>query len=103
MKLATKDYKQEMDLVVGFLEQCIEINYNDGDRIMASDLFAVYSRWAKSNNEFEMSSKRFFTEIAQKLPEKSRNSKGIFYPNIKFTEYANTLLPAKNYKIEDFT
>ena len=97
---ATKEYKQEMDLVAGFIEQCIIIDYT-ADRIMASDLFNVYRHWAKSNNEYEMSSKKFFTEVAKKLPEKGRTGKGIFYGHIRFTDYANELVP-KQYRIEDF-
>lgn len=99
---ATKDYKQEMDLIAGFVEQCIMIDYTTTNRIMASDLFAVYSKWAKMNNEYEMSSKKFFTEVQKKLPERGRCGKGIFYPKIKLTDYANTLVPHQ-YRIEDFT
>lgn len=97
---ATKEYKQEMDLVAGFVEQCVIIDYT-ADRIMASDLFSVYSKWAKQNNEYEMSSKKFFTEIAKKLPDKGRNSKGIFYGNIKLTEYAQSLT-GRSYNFSDF-
>ena len=68
---------------------------------MASDLFAVYSKWAKQNNEWEMSSKRFFMELAKKVPDKGRNDKGIYYSRIRFTDYAETLI-GRQYRIEDF-
>ena len=42
-------------------------------------------RWAKENNEYEMSSKKLFSEIGRKLPEKGRNSSGVFYKHIKLT------------------
>lgn len=89
---AIKDYKQEMDLIAAFVEQCVIIDYESTERIMASDLFAVYRVWAKQNNEVEMTSKRFGMEVIKKLPERGRNSKGIFYSKIKFTEYALSLL-----------
>lgn len=98
---ATEDYKQEMDLMAGFMDQCMAIDYTSSARIMASDLFSIYSRWAKANNEYEMSSKKFFTELAKKLPDKGRNSKGIFYTKIKLTDYAESLV-GKTYRIEDF-
>lgn len=98
---ATKDYKQEMDLIAGFVEQCVMIDYETDDKIMASDLFAVYSKWAKQNNEWEMSAKKFGMEIVKKLPERGRNSKGIFYGKIRLTEYAQGLVP-RQYRIEDF-
>ena len=101
---AVKEYKQEMDLIAGFLDQCIEIDYDSDDKIMASELFRIYSRWAKANNEYEMSSKKFFSEAVKKLPNKGRNGKGIFYSNIKLTEYAKELAQnGKQYSFDDFT
>lgn len=97
---AVKEYKQEMDLLAGFIDQCIEIDYDCDDRIMASDLFQVYSRWARTNNEYEMSSKKFFREITKKLPDKGRNAKGVFYTNIRITDYANEL-SGRQYRLED--
>lgn len=98
---ATKDYKQEMDLIAGFVEQCIMIDYDCNDRFIASDLFKVYSKWAKQNNEYEMSSKKFFMEVSKKLPEKGRDRHGIFYSKIRLTEYGCGMLD-RQYKIEDF-
>lgn len=99
---ATKDYKQEMDLIAGFMEQCIVIDYTAMEPILASELFSIYSKWAKMNNEWEMSSKRFFTEIVKKVPDKTRTSKGIVYNRIKLTDYARGLA-APQYRISDFT
>ena len=85
VKDAVKEYKQEMDLLAGFIEQCIEIDYESRDKVPAKLLFRAYSQWAKDNNEYEMSSKKFFTEMGKKLPEKGRDGKGIFYKYIKLT------------------
>lgn len=98
---AVREYKKEMDLVASFLEQCVVIDYEHADKIMASDLFSVYSKWAKANHEYEMSSKKFFTEAAKKLPEKGRSGKGIFYSKIQFTDYARSLAP-RQFNAEDF-
>lgn len=98
---ATKDYKQEMDLIAGFVEQCVMIDYTSTEHIMATDLFNVYRAWAKQNNEYEMSSKKFFMEVQKKLPEKSRSAKGITYSKIQLTDYAKKLVP-KQYSIDDF-
>ena len=98
---ATKDYKQEMDLIAGFVEQCVMIDYNSDEKVMNSDLFAVYRAWAKQNNEWEMTAKKFGMEIIKKLPEESRNAKGIYYTKIALTDYAKGLVP-RNYRIEDF-
>ena len=61
-----------------------------------------YAVWENSNNEFAMSSRKFFTEVTKKLPEKVRGGSGMFYTKIHLTDYAKTFLPRKNYSIEDF-
>lgn len=99
---ATKDYKQEMDLIAGFVEQCVMIDYASDDKVMGADLFAVYRAWAKANNEWEMTAKKFGMEIVKKLPEKGRDGRGVYYKKIALTDYARTLVP-KQYRIEDFT
>ena len=98
---ATKEYKQEMDLIAGFIDQCIIIDYENENKIIAADLFALYSKWAKANHEYEMSSKKFFVEATKKLPDKKKTAKGIMYENIKMTDYARSLIGIQ-YKIEDF-
>lgn len=102
---ATSEYKAEMDILTSFVDACLEIDYISGDVIPAQELFRIYSAWAKSNNEFEMTSRKFFIEIAKKLPEKIRRGSGIVYPKIKQTEYAKGLLSggAKQYKFSDFS
>ena len=89
---AVKEYKQEMDLLASFIEQCIIIDYDTKIAMTAQELFRLYMRWAKTNNEYEMSSNKFFREIGKRLPEKKRSGSGIFYPSIKATEYASGLL-----------
>lgn len=98
---ATKEYKQEMDLIAGFVEQCVMIDYDSDERIMASDLFALYLKWAKQNNEWEMSSKKFYMEVGKKIPDKGRCGKGVFYSKIRFTEYAQSLV-GRSYSFADF-
>ena len=99
---ATKDYKQEMDLIAGFVEQCVMIDYSSENKIMGADLFAIYRAWAKANNEWEMTAKKFGMEIIKKLPEKGRDGKGVFYKKIALTDYAKGLVP-RQYRIEDFS
>lgn len=98
---ATKEYKAEMDLIASFVEQCLVIDYDTGGKIMASDLFSIYSKWAKMNNEYEMSSKKFFSEAAKKLPDRGRNGKGIYYGNVRLSEYAQDL-KGRSYSFSDF-
>lgn len=101
---AVQEYKQEMDLIAGFVEQCIAIDYTCDAKIMANDLFKLYSRWAKENNEFEMSSKKFFKELSKKLPTKGRIGAGVYYSNITITDYGLSLQQGnvRQYKFSDF-
>lgn len=101
---ATQEYKNEMDLLASFIEQCIVIDYTCDERMMASELFGIYSKWAKQNNEWEMSSKKFFRDISLKLPDKGRNNRGIFYTKIRPTEYAQSIAGStpRQYRFEDF-
>lgn len=98
---AVAEYKVEMDVLAGFMEQCIDIDYNNNEKIWASDLFRLYREWARNNNEYEMTSNKFHREIAKKIPNKGRTGKGIYYSNIAYTDYARSLCP-KQYNIEDF-
>lgn len=103
---ATREYKVEMDILASFMESCLEIDYVNGDLVPAQDLFNLYVAWAKKNNEFEMTSRKFFTEIGKKLPEKVRKSSGMFYPSVKQTDYAQELMrngTSKQYSISDFS
>lgn len=98
---ATNEYKNEMDLVASFVEQCMIIDYNSEVKLVASDIFSVYIKWAKQNNEYEMSSKKFFTELQKKLPNKSRSAKGIVYGNVLFTDYGRQFV-TRQYNPADF-
>lgn len=100
---ATGEYKAEMDLLATFCEACVEIDYENGERVAAADLFTVYSNWANSNNEYAMPSRKFFMEIAKKLPEKKRGGQGMFYTKINLTEYAKGFLKKdKQYTFDQF-
>jgi putative DNA primase/helicase len=99
---AVKEYKNEMDLLAGFIEDAIVIDYDCNERIMAKDLFGMYIKWAKANNEYEMTSKKFFKEITQKLPEKGRIGAGMYFSKIHFTDYAKRNLVDRQYSFEEF-
>ena len=79
---ATREYKQEMDLLQAFCEQYLVITNNPNDTINASDLYALYKNWARDNGEYEMTSRRFGTEITKKLPDKKRVGCGVVYTGV---------------------
>lgn len=99
---STEEYKSEMDLLGTFMDSCLVIDYNGCEPIPASDLYAAYVAWANANNEYVMTSRKFFLEITKKVPEKGRTGMGIVYKNVKFTEAAQRGYVKKNYKAEMF-
>lgn len=83
VRRATAEYKSEMDLLQAFADACVVIDYTVPDGVPANELYSAYVRWAERNNEYVMTSRKFFTEIAKKLPEKKREAKGIVYRQIR--------------------
>lgn len=82
VRAATDEYKSEMDLLQAFADSCIEIDYAT-QGVPANELYSAYVRWAEQNNEYVMTSRKFFAEIAKKLPEKKREARGIVYKQIR--------------------
>lgn len=89
VRQATNDYKAEMDIIATFMDENVEITNNQDDTMSAMQLYDIYKAWAKSNNEYEMKSKKFFMEIGQKLPYKKRTGAGIFYCGFVLTQGAS--------------
>lgn len=97
VKAATEEYKSEMDLLASFMDACVVIDYTAQDAIPASDLYAIYTAWANENNEYVMTSRKFFVEIGKKIPEKSRLSSGIVYKKIRLTDFAESHFKKRNF------
>lgn len=96
---ATAAYKSEMDLLQAFTDSCVIIDYTVGKGVPANELYSAYVKWAERNNEYVMTSRKFFTEIAKKLPEKKREAKGIVYGQIRLADEAE---PPRQYAFSDF-
>lgn len=96
VKRATDEYKSEMDLLQAFTDACIEIDYTVPQGIPANELYSAYVRWAEKNNEYVMTSRKFFSEIGKKLPEKKREARGIVYRQIRLLD------GQKQYNFNDF-
>ena len=95
---ATAEYKSEMDLLQTFADACVVIDYTVPKGVPANELYAAYVRWAERNNEYVMTSRKFFTEIGKKLPEKRREAKGIVYGQIRLLSDGEP----KQYSFSDF-
>ena len=80
---ATKDYKNEMDMISTFVEQnCQEIpNWETS----VADVYQVYSEWAKKGNEYLMPLTRFGKEMSKRFDRK-RKASGIVYVGIRLNK-----------------
>lgn len=99
VKRATDEYKSEMDVLQTFADACIVIDYGAERGVPANELYSAYVRWAERNKEYVMKSRKFFTEIAKKLPYKKREAKGIVYGQIRLVDDS---APSKQYSFSDF-
>ncbi|ALX50441.1 phage/plasmid primase, P4 family [Lentibacillus amyloliquefaciens] len=78
-------YRTEMDVVELFIEECCI--RRDGEREKSSDLYSIYSSWAKDNNQYLMSNTRFGKELANKFQKVKSN--GVYYVGIKLKKDFN--------------
>jgi putative DNA primase/helicase len=80
---ATKDYKNEMDMISSFVEQnCQEIpNWETA----VSDVYQVYSDWAKRGNEYLMPLTRFGKEMSKRF-ERKRKASGVVYVGVRLNK-----------------
>ena len=60
-----KTYRTEMDVVELFIEECCLRKENEREK--ASDLYNVYSSWAKDNHQYLMSNTKFGKEMSNKF------------------------------------
>lgn len=68
----TNMYKQEMDIVLKFISECVKPSKNE--RVKASDVFKEYRIWAKQSNEWDgMTQAKFGTEMAKHFEKKNVN------------------------------
>lgn len=79
IKNQRQEYRTEMDVVELFIEECCI--RKSGERAKASDLYSVYSSWAKDNNQYLMSSTKFGKEMSNKFQKITSN--GVHYIGIK--------------------
>ncbi len=72
---ATNEYKSEMDVITAFLETCCEVGAGEEtDR----NMYQAYIKWAKDSNEYEMSSRKFNTEMLKRFSRRPSSGNRIY-------------------------
>ena len=80
VKDATTDYRNEMDVVAGFIDDCCFLSPNTS--VKAKDLYQAYRQWCHENETYIMSNPKFGTEMGNKDFERKRQSDGNYYVGI---------------------
>lgn len=79
---ASKDYRDEMDVLSFFISECCE---EDEDyRAPAGALFDRYQEWAKESSEYSMPKQKFGREMRKRF-KYVRKSHGRFYLGVRLT------------------
>lgn len=63
---SSKDYRDEMDAVQVFLNECLAPEPHADDRVTVEHLYCVYVAWAKRNNKKILASDSFSREMTRK-------------------------------------
>lgn len=78
--MANKEYRQEMDVVSTFIEECV--NNSLGKEVKASELYQHYRNYCSQNGFFVLTSTKFGRELDNKGYIKLRKRTGQFYQDI---------------------
>lgn len=76
---ASKGYRNEMDVLEGFIADCLSVG---SGTLPASIAYKAYKGWATDNNQYLMNSTKFGRELSMKYPKKRINT-GIVYEGLQ--------------------
>jgi len=83
MKLATTDYRCEMDIMQKFLDDCTKLKNNSSVGALA--LYKVYTQWCSENGEYVLSNTKFGRDMNRYLNKRNCRT-GVVYLNIELTK-----------------
>ncbi len=81
---ATADYRAEMDVLAGFLEECCDTEWTSGivPETQATRLYAAYRSWAERGGEKVETATRFGARLRERGFERFRKNDGNYYRGI---------------------
>ncbi|MEQ8226235.1 MAG: phage/plasmid primase, P4 family, partial [Candidatus Eremiobacterota bacterium] len=75
IRKATKSYREEMDVIGAFLDECCLIDIHC--RSSAKELYSNYAEWANQNGEYVISQTLFGTRLSERGFEKEKSTSGV--------------------------
>lgn len=73
---ATMEYRQEMDVIGSFIEECCEVNPNF--KVSSKEFYAAYKEWAREANEHEFTQTTFGKKVGDRF-KKERKQNVTYY------------------------
>lgn len=80
VKIATEEYKDEMDIVESWANECLILNKKYREK--SGELYQSYERWAREGNEYKMSKTKFGLELSKKF-EKTIVNGYVYYCGVQ--------------------
>lgn len=77
VEIATQEYRNAMDLVGQFLDDCVVANAHGKEK--SSDIYNEFKNWAKNGNEWVMSQQKFGIEMAKRFDKKCIGGSNYYY------------------------
>ena len=77
VEIATQEYRNAMDLVGQFLDDCVVASANGKEK--SSDIYNEFKNWAKNGNEWVMSQQKFGIEMAKRFDKKCIGGSNYYY------------------------
>ena len=77
----TQDYREEMDTIQRFLDDCIRSD-DENEKTKAQVLYDAYRQWCEDNGERARTQTQFGTQLSEKGYRKKRSANGYFYKSI---------------------
>lgn len=79
---ATAEYRDDMDSIQTFINECLEVDASQKSRLDNSDLYGAYEKWCTKSNEHLMSHKWLSTQMQEKGFQKRLSNGARFWPGL---------------------
>ena len=64
VKTATESYRQQMDAMAGFIDECCVVQKNA--KVKATDLYIAYTNWCEQSGEYSESQRKFGMRLSER-------------------------------------
>lgn len=99
---ATEEYRQEMDTVAEFMDDCLEATGAVSDQLTVSSVYARYESWARSCGEEPRSKKWLSANLARRGLGQTRDMRDRYWTGVKIRNRPSVNGTTRHQSLEDF-